>query len=69
MAKRNDKHDVVHVVKQGDQWATKRTHAERASTLHTRQSAAIDRAKELAGRGEVIVHGRHGKIRRLTPFD
>jgi hypothetical protein len=69
MPKGNDKHDVVHVVKQGDHWATKKTHAERASSLHDLQSEAIDRAKELAGRGEVIVHGLNGKIRKLTPFD
>lgn len=69
MTTKNDKHNVVHVVKQGDQWATKKTHAERASTLHDLQSQAIERAKELAGRGEVIVHGLNGKIRKLTPFD
>ena len=69
MANSNDKHNVIHVVKHGDQWATKKTHAERASSVHSRQSEAIDRAKELAGRGEVIVHDRHGKIRKLTPFD
>ncbi len=69
MAKENDKHNVVHVVQKGDQWATKKTHAERAGSLHDLQSEAIERAKELAGRGEVIVHGRDGKIRKLTPFD
>jgi len=69
MSKRNDKHNVVHVVKKGDQWATKKTHAERASSVHDLQSQAIDRAQQLAGRGEVIVHGRRGKIRKLTPFD
>jgi len=69
MANKNDKHNVVHVVMQGDQWATKKTHAERASSLHDLQSQAIKKAKQLAGRGEVIVHGRNGKIRKLTPFD
>jgi uncharacterized protein YdaT len=69
MAKASDKHDVVHVVRQDDQWAVKKTHAERASAIYDRQAEAIDRAKELAGRGEVIVHGRDGKIRKLTPFD
>lgn len=69
MPKVNDKHDVVHVVPRDDGWAVKKTHAERASAVFDRQSEAIDRAKELAGRGEVIVHGLHGKIRKLTPFD
>lgn len=62
-------HNVIHVVKHGDQWATKKTHADRASSRHERQFEAIKRARELAGRGEVIVHGRSGKIRKLTPFD
>jgi hypothetical protein len=65
----NDKHGVVHVVPTDDGWAVKKTHAERASARFDQQAEAIDRAKELAGRGEVIVHGVHGKIRKLTPFD
>jgi hypothetical protein len=66
---RNDRHDVVHVVQKDDRWAIKKTHAERASGVFDRQAEAIARAKELAGRGEVVIHGRDGKIRRMTPFD
>ena len=69
MRKSSDKHDVVHVVQHDDGWAVKKTHAERASGVFDQQAQAIERARELAGRGEVIVHGRHGKIRKLTPFD
>jgi Uncharacterized protein conserved in bacteria (DUF2188) len=69
MSKTPDKHNVVHVVPTDDGWAVKKVHAERASALFDRQAEAIDRAKELAGRGEVIVHGVHGKIRKITPFD
>jgi hypothetical protein len=65
----SDKHNVVHVVPTDTGWAVKKTHAERASGLFDRQAEAIDRARELAGRGEIIVHGANGKIRRLTPFD
>ena len=65
----NDKHNVVHVVPTDDGWAVRKTHAERASGRFDTQAEAIDRAKDLAGRGEVIVHGIHGKIRKLTPFD
>ena len=65
----NDNHTVVHVVQHDEGWAVKKTHAERSSGVFDSQAAAIDRAKELAGRGEVVVHGRHGKIRRLTPFE
>lgn len=64
-----DKHNVVHVVEHDEGWAVKKTHAEKASGVFDRQAEAIDRARELAGRGEVVVHGRNGKIRRLTPFD
>ncbi len=64
-----DKHNVVHVVPTDEGWSVKKPHAERSSGNFDRQAEAIDRAKELAGRGEVIVHGRHGKIRKLTPFD
>ncbi len=66
---KSDKHNVVHVVPTDDGWAVKKPHAERASALFERQAEAIDRAKGLAGRGEVIVHGANGKIRKLTPFD
>ena len=66
---KNDKHNVVHVVQHDERWAVKKTHAERASAVFERQAEAIERAKELAGRGEVVIHDRHGKIRRMTPFD
>jgi hypothetical protein len=58
MSKSNDKHNVLHVVQHADGWAVKKTHAERASGVFDRQAEAIDRVKELAGRGEVIVHGQ-----------
>jgi hypothetical protein len=65
----NDRHNVVHVVRHDGGWAVKKPHAERASGLFENQAEAIDRAKVLAGRGQVIVHGLHGKIRKITPFD
>ena len=54
------------VVKQGDDWAVKKPHAERASALLPTQKAAIERAKELAGRGEIHVQGRDGKFKNST---
>jgi hypothetical protein len=69
MAKANDKHNVVHVVQQDERWAVKKIHAERASGVFDLQAEAIDRAKQLAGRGVVMVHGLNGKIRKLTPYD
>jgi hypothetical protein len=65
MTKSSDKHNVVHVVPHGEDWAVKKTHAERNSAVIHLQTAAIARAKELAGRGEVIVHGVNGKIRKV----
>jgi hypothetical protein len=64
MAKQSDKHEVVHVVPSGEDWAVKKTHAERNSAVLHLQVDAITRAKELTGRGEVIIHVRNGKIRR-----
>ena len=64
MASNSDKHNVVHVVPHEDGWAVKKTHAERNSAVLHLQSDAITRAKELAGRGEVIIHGANGKIRK-----
>ena len=63
----NDKHNVVHVVPTDDGWAVKKTHAERASGRFDRQAEAIDRAKELAGRGEVIVHGVSREDKKADP--
>jgi uncharacterized protein YdaT len=65
----SDTHNVVHVVQHDEGWAVKKVHAERSSGVFERQAEAIERAKELAGRGEVVIHGRNGKIRRMTPFD
>jgi len=57
------KHNDVFVVKQGDEWAVKKPHAERASALLPTQAEAIARAKELAGLGEIHVQDRHGKFK------
>lgn len=55
----------VHVVPNGDQWAVKRAGAQRASSLHSTQSAAIDAGRPLARRDKVefLVHGVDGRIR------
>lgn len=47
-------------------WDVVRPHAERASSHHETQSDAIDRARDIvqnAGGGEVVTHGRDGRIR------
>lgn len=47
-------------------WANKRNDASRPSTVHNRQSDAIDAAKEMLGNqggGELTIKGRSGRIR------
>jgi hypothetical protein len=63
----NHNHNDVFVVKQGDDWAVKKPHAERASAILPTQAKAIERAKELAGRGEIHVQGRDGKFKPNRP--
>jgi len=48
------------------QWANERNDADRASSLHDTQRAAIDAARENLinqGGGELSVQSRHGRIR------
>jgi hypothetical protein len=56
-----------HVVPRPDgSWAVKKPGSDRASSVHDRQSDAIDRAREIVanrGGGEVPIHGRDGRIR------
>jgi len=54
-----------HVVPQGSDWAVKKPGAERASDILPTQGQAIERAREIAKQtgGEVVIHGRDGKIR------
>ncbi len=60
MAKRN-----VYVVRRGDQWAVVQESAERASSLHDTQRAAINEARPIAERqrGELRIQGCDGKFR------
>jgi uncharacterized protein YdaT len=54
-----------HVVQRGDDWAVRKPHADRVSSVHDTQREAIERAREIAERtrGEVVIHDQHGKIR------
>lgn len=56
------------VVKHNDGWAVKKPNAERASGVFATQGKAVKRAHELADGGPVHVQGRHGKLRKETPF-
>lgn len=63
------RHDTVYVVQHGDEWAVKKPNAERASAVLPTQREAIERAKELAGKGSIHIQGRDGKYRTITPFE
>lgn len=56
-----------HVVPRSDgKWAVKKPGASRASSVHNRQSDAINRGRQIVtnlGGGEVTIHGRNGRIR------
>lgn len=54
-----------HVVRYNNDWVVRRENSSRVSSTHNTQSNAIDAAREIARRehGEVIIHGRDGKIR------
>jgi hypothetical protein len=56
-----------HVVPQPNGgWDVKAPHSERASSHHSTQAEAIDRAREIianAGGGELVTHGTDGRIR------
>lgn len=55
----------IHVVKNGDDWKTKKAGSERASSVHDTKAEAVERAKELAKShtlGQVVVHKEDGKI-------
>lgn len=55
----------IHVVKHGDNWATRREGADRVSDQHKTQKAAIDTARERAKQDkvELVIHGQDGRIR------
>ncbi|MEZ4447295.1 MAG: DUF2188 domain-containing protein [Polyangiaceae bacterium] len=54
------------VVRHPDGWAVKAPNADRASSVHSTQADAEQRAKEVVGNlggGEVVIQGRDGKFR------
>lgn len=55
----------IHVVPHSDGWAPRREGADRVSSIHSTQQAAIDAARQTARRehGEVIIHRQNGQIR------
>ncbi|MGH8984594.1 MAG: DUF2188 domain-containing protein [Acidimicrobiia bacterium] len=63
MSKGSDRHVVS---KPDGGWVVVAPNADRASSHHATQSGAVGRAREIvhnAGGGEVVIHGRDGRIR------
>lgn len=60
-----------HVVKRGSNWATMKAGSNRVSSIHRKQSTAIDRGKSLTkktGGGELNIHNRQGQIREKNTY-
>ncbi len=59
-----------HVVKRTGGWAVVGEGNGRDTSVHQRQSQAIERAREIAQhqRSEVVIHGRDGKIRDKNSY-
>ena len=55
-----------HVVPHDDAWAVRGEGNSRVTSVHDSQQEAIDVAREIARNqgGELIIHGRDGRIRR-----
>lgn len=55
----------IHVVPRNEGWAVRREGASRPTSVHQTQRDAVDAAREIARsrHGELIIHGRDGRIR------
>lgn len=69
MANANNRHVVPNP---GGGWDVVKPNAQRASSHHDTQAAAIDRGRQIvgnAGGGELNIHGRDGAIRAKDTID
>mgnify|MGYP003634281790 CR=1 FL=1 len=59
-----------HVVRHEDGWAVKGAGNQRATSVHSTQSDAIQEAREIAKNqsSELLVHGRDGRIRARDSY-
>jgi hypothetical protein len=60
----------VHVVQRGSQWGTLREGSSRTSGNFDTQGEAIQSGRDMArqGGGELLIHGRDGKIRERDSY-
>jgi uncharacterized protein YdaT len=59
-----------HVVPHENGWAVKSAGGQRASSVHSTQSSAIQAAKSIAqnNQSEMFIHGRNGQIRERNTY-
>jgi hypothetical protein len=60
----------IHIVPHDSGWATRREGASRVGSIHTTQAEATEagRATAIRERGEVVIHGRSGRIRDANSY-
>lgn len=60
----------IHVVPHGDDWAVKRSNAERASSICGTQEKAINLGRRMAinSQTELVIHRPNGQIRDKDSF-
>jgi hypothetical protein len=60
----------VHVVQRNSGWATLREGGQRASQVFGTQAEAVQSGRQMArdGRGELLIHGRDGRIRARDSY-
>lgn len=65
MSKKNQ-----HVVPHGDDWAVKGAGNSKATSVHSTQQEAINRAREIAQnqKSELLTHGENGRIREKNSY-
>ena len=59
-----------HVVPHSEGWAVKGAGNSKATSVHSTQAEAIDRARDIAQnqQSELLVHGRNGQIRERDSY-
>lgn len=65
MSKKNQ-----HVVPRGDDWAVKGARNSKATSIHSTQTQAIQRGREIAQnqKSELLIHGQNGRIREKNSY-
>jgi len=65
MSKKNQ-----HVVPHGDEWAVKGAGNRKATSVHSTQAEAIERARSIAQnqQSELLIHGENGQIREKNSY-